>query len=266
MALTAPALRDKQDRGIFASMFDLFHLFVASHIVTGGFGLAVFWIPLMARKGGCIHRRAGRLFTWSMLATGTAAIGISICTLIDPIATHPQLQGHEIFGRPELVRAIFGWMMLGLAILTINLAWYGWLCVLNRNDHQRNREWRNIALQLATFIAASNCAWQGYLVNQPLMLGMSSIGWATALTNLYFLYKPKIAPNDWLKEHIKALVGTGISVYTAFFAFGAVRTFPSLALHPLLWAIPLTVGLCLIIYHQRKVSRPRNAAIGRRQA
>ncbi|MEO0613486.1 MAG: hypothetical protein AAFY83_09245, partial [Pseudomonadota bacterium] len=52
---------------------------------------------------------------------------------------------------------------------------------------------------------------------------------------------------------IKALVGTGISVYTAFFAFGAVRYVPQLALNPVLWAVPLVTGLALILYHQYKV-------------
>lgn len=242
------------------SIFDLFHLFVTAHIITGAVGLIVFWVPIVARKGGAWHRRSGQVFTWSMLLTGSAAIGISLCTLTDPMATHPQLVSHPVFSDAQLVRAIFGWMMLGLAILTINLAWYGWQCNRNRRDHAANREWRNLTLQAATFIAATNCAWQGYLIGQPLMLGMSFIGWATVATNLYFLYKPTVGPNDWLKEHIKALVGAGISVYTAFFAFGAVRTFPELALQPVIWAIPLVVGLTLIIYHQRKVSLPRRAS------
>jgi uncharacterized membrane protein len=241
------------------SIFDLFHAFVAVHITTGAVGLVVFWLPILARKGGQLHRNAGRVFVWSMLLTGGAAIGISVCTLTDPMATHPQLVGHPVFGDAKLVGAIFGWMMLGLAILTINLAWYGWQCNRHRRNHAANREWRNLLLQVATFVAATNCAWQGYRIGQPLMLGMSFIGWATVATNLYFLYKPKVAPNDWLKEHIKALVGAGISVYTAFFAFGAVRTFPALALHPVLWATPLAVGIALIVYHQRKVSLPLRA-------
>ncbi len=237
------------------TIFDVFHAFITLHIITGATGLIAFWVPVITKKGSLIHRRAGRVFTWTMLITGTAAIGISICTLIDPIATHPQLRNHVVFSDPNLVSAIFGWMMLGLAILTINLAWYGWLCVKHKRAHAKNREWRNLFLQVATFIAATNCAWQGYLVNQPLMLGMSFIGWATVATNLFFIYKPTVGANDWLKEHIKALVGAGISVYTAFFAFGAVRTFPAFALHPILWAIPLSVGLFLIIYFQRKVAR-----------
>jgi hypothetical protein len=50
-------------------------------------------------------------------------------------------------------------------------------------------------------------------------------------------------------------VGAGISVYTAFFAFGAVRLMPQLALTPVLWGIPLVVGLTLIVYHQRRLLR-----------
>jgi hypothetical protein len=248
------------------SIFDIFHAFVMAHIITGATGLMAFWLPVVAKKGGVIHRRAGQVFTWCMLVTGTAAIGISLCTLTDPMVTHPQLVGHEIFGNPEMVRAIFGWMMLGLAILTINLAWYGWLCVRNKRNREASREWRNLGLQIATFVAATNCAWQGYLIGQPLMLGMSFIGWATVITNLHFLYKPRVASNDWLKEHIKALVGAGISVYTAFFAFGAVRTFPALALHPILWAIPLTVGLTIILYHHRRLSQSARAVVSGERA
>ena len=87
-------------------------------------------------------------------------------------------------------------------------------------------------------------------------MGISMVGFATVATNLWFLYKPQPLPTDRIKEHIKCLVGAGISVYTAFFAFGAVRLIPELALQPGLWAVPLVVGLTLIIYHQRAVTRP----------
>jgi hypothetical protein len=89
-----------------------------------------------------------------------------------------------------------------------------------------------------------------------MMMGISMVGFATVATNLWFIYKPQPLPTDRIKEHIKCLVGAGISVYTAFFAFGAVRFIPELALQPGLWAVPLIVGLTLIIYHQRVVTRP----------
>lgn len=241
-------------------LHDLFRLLVACHIVTGAIGLVYFWAPIASRKGSEWHRKSGRVFTRCMLFTGSFAILISACSIYDPMGTHPHLVGHPEFGRPEVVRAIFGWMMLGLAVLTLNLAWHGWLCVLHKRDRIACREWRNMTLQVLLTLASLNCAWQAWQSGVPLMFGMTFIGIATVVTNVFFLYRPAPGTTDWLKEHVKALVGAGISVYTAFFAFGAVRTFPELALHPGLWAVPLTVGLTLIIVHHRRIDRQRVAS------
>ncbi|WOJ91895.1 hypothetical protein R0135_08840 [Congregibacter variabilis] len=236
------------------STHTLFEILVAIHIVTGATGLISFWVPVAGRKGGRNHARFGKLFTMMMLVTGSVAIGIALTTLSNPIATHPQLIDHPQFGDPALIAGIFGWMMLYLATLTINLAWHGWLCIQNRRDHLANRVWHNLLLQLLLTIASANCAWQGWQLEQLLMVGISMVGFATVATNLWFLYKPNPRPLDRIKEHIKSLVGAGISVYTAFFAFGAVRMFPEIALTPALWSVPLITGLSLIIYHQRAVT------------
>jgi hypothetical protein len=237
------------------SSLQLFHTLVAAHIVTGAGGLVAFWVPVLSKKGGDQHRFWGKLFTVLMLATGAIAIGMSTSTILAPMETHPQLVDHELFGDPALVQGIFGWMMLYLAILTVNLAWYGWQCILNRRHHARNRAWHNSALQAILLVASANCAWQGWQLGQVLMVGISMVGFATVGTNLWFMLKTRPGPVDWLLEHIKALVGAGISVYTAFLAFGLVRIMPERALMPALWAIPLVVGLALIIYHRRAVSR-----------
>jgi hypothetical protein len=236
------------------STHTLFEILVTIHIATGATGLVSFWVPIVGRKGGVNHARFGKLFTMMMLATGTVAIGISLTTLSDPIGTHPQLVGHPQFGDPGLIAGIFGWMMLYLATLTINLAWHGWLCIQHRRDHRANRSWHNLLLQVLLTVASANCAWRGWQLGQPLMVAISMVGFATVATNLWFLYKPNPRPLDRIKEHIKSLVGAGISVYTAFFAFGAVRFVPEIALTPALWSVPLITGLILIIYHQRAVT------------
>lgn len=230
-----------------------FETLIALHILAGAPGLLTFWLPVLVKKGGARHMFWGRIFTVAMLFTSCVAGVMAVTTLMAPMITHPQLLEHPEFSDPALVQGIFGWMMLYLAVLTINLAWYSWRCVRNRRDHLQNRHWFNLALQALLTIAAINCVVQGILIEQPMMIGISFIGFATVGTNLFFILKNEPGPMDWLLEHIKGIVGTGISVYTAFFAFGAVRYVPQLALEPLLWAVPLTVGLCLILYHQRKV-------------
>lgn len=238
---------------VIMSTHDVFETLVAIHIVTGAIGLVSFWVPVAGRKGGLNHARFGKLFTMMMLITGTVAVAIAITTLSDPSGTHPQLADHPDFGDPMLIAGIFGWMMLYLATLTVNLAWHGWLCIQNRKDHRANRVWHNLLLQLLLVVASVNCAWRGLQVGQVLMVGISMIGFATVATNLWFIYKPQPKPVDRIKEHIKSLVGAGISVYTAFFAFGAVRYVPEIALTPALWSVPLIVGITLILYHQRAV-------------
>jgi hypothetical protein len=239
---------------------DVFHALVWGHIVFGAVGLVIFWVPVAGKKGGWWHVRAGRIFTISMLATGCFATLISLTTLYDPAGTHPHLMTHPDFGDVTVIRDIFGWLMIYLAILTINLTWHGWQTVRHKVNRDAIRDPLNLFLQAALLVATINCTYHGLVDGQVLMIGISTIGYATVATNLWFLYKPKPWVKDWLMEHIKALVGTGISVYTAFFAFGAVRFLPEAALTPTLWSIPLIVGLSIIFYQWYRVKNPKRRA------
>lgn len=239
---------------------DIFHIFLTTHIITGSIGAIAFWVPVATEKGGSRHAKFGKLFTLMMLITGFVSIGMASATLIAPLPTHPNIPDEA------LVRGVFGWMMLYLAVLTINLAWHGWRVAVNKRYYERNLEWRNIVLQIALFALALNCFIQGIWISQPLMVGISLVGFATVATNVNFLRKTKPTVFDWQLEHIKSIVGAGISVYTAFTAFGAVRLFPELALNIFLWAVPLTIGISLIIYHRLKVrnrykKRPADIAV-----
>lgn len=226
-----------------------FEVFVLAHIATGSVGLALFWVPVVSRKGSRLHRRWGQVFAYALLATGSFAIGMSLCTLAAPLETHPKLTD------PAQVRGLFGWMMLYLAILTISLSWYGLLVLRNKGNHTRNRNWLNIAVQLSVIVAALNCAWQGYLIAQQLMMGIAIVGVASGLTNLFFIFNPKPGRQDYLKEHVKAHVGAGISVYTAFLAFGAARFMPAHAFNPIMWATPIVIGISLILYHHARIAK-----------
>jgi hypothetical protein len=228
-------------------MWWLFHGFVAAHIATGAVGLVVFWIPVLGRKGGATHRGMGQVFARCILATGCSAIGMSVCTLIDPIGTHPALAD------TVMVRGLFGWMMLYLATLTISLAWHGLQTVRNKLHHLDNRHWFSVALQFAAILVALNCALQGLIIGQPLMMAISIVGVASGVTNLVFIYTERPARMAYLKEHVKALVGGGISVYTAFMTFGLARLMPQHAFNPTLWAIPIVIGISLIIYHHYRI-------------
>ncbi len=225
-----------------------FKVFLIGHIITGAFGLVVFWVPVSTKKGAAVHRRWGLYFAYSMLITGALAMGMSISTLIDPLGTHPKMED------AALVRGLFGWMMIYLSILTISLAWYGLKTIRNKFDRVQHRRWVDVGLQIAVMVTAANCTIQGIMLGQPIMMGISIVGLASGITNLFFIYRTQPAQMDYLKEHVKASVGAGISVYTAFLAFGAVQLMPSQAFNLYMWAFPIVVGISIILYHHRKIT------------
>ncbi len=230
---------------------DIFHALVIAHIATGSVGLICVWVPIVGRKGGPAHKRWGKVFAYSMLITGSIAIGISLCTLHSPLETH------TFSDDAAMVRGVFGWMMLYLATLTIMLAWYGLLCIRNKRSHAANRNAANFLLQLATFVTAANCAWQGFQLGNGLMMGIAVVGLTAAVLNTRFIVQHRPPLNEWLIQHTRGLVGAGISVYTAFLAFGAVNLLPAYAFNPYVWATPTVLGVSLLLYHQQKIVAQR---------
>ncbi len=229
----------------------LFETLIWIHIATGSVGLICVWVPIVGKKGGETHKGWGKVFAYSMLITGTVAIGISLCTLHSPLATHP------FWDDAALVRGVFGWMMLYLAAMTIMLAWYGLLCIRNKRAHAANRNLPNFVLQAVTFVLAANCAVQGYILGHPIMIGISIVGLAAAILNTRFILQKDPPLNEWLIQHTRGLVGAGISVYTAFLAFGAVNLLPAYAFNPVVWATPTVLGVSLLLYHQFKIEAQR---------
>lgn len=228
----------------------LFRALVWVHLAAGSVGLLLFWYAgVFSRKGGAGHRRWGLVFVWSMLFTGSVAVGMSTLTLLDPMATHPHFVTHPVFRDERLVRGLFGWMMQFLALLTVSLAWHGWGVIRYKRTHADNRNALNVALQAVVIVTALNTAWQGIRLDMPVMLGLPVVGVASGVTNLWFAFGDAPKRFAYLIEHVKALVGAAISAYTAFLAFGLVRLMPDRVFNPALWSIPLVVGLAIIITH-----------------
>ncbi len=232
----------------------LFHLFLAAHVGAGIAALTSFWGAILTVKGGRAHRAWGRVFTTGIYAASAMALGMGSLSLVWPLAMHPQLTDETLY------RGLFGWMMVYLALLTISMTRYGLMVIANKRRHDANRHWTMVALQLLVLAFAINCAGQGLWLGQPLMILVALLGFGTTLTYLRFMYRPAPAARAWLPEHLKAMVATGISAYTAFLSVGLIELFPAHAFNPVIWAIPGTVGMMLIIHYLRGLPGRRVAA------
>ncbi len=231
----------------------LFRLILAAHIGAGVTALGSFWVAVAAAKGGKTHRRWGRIFANAVYSAGFCALGMALLSLYAPLANHPQLTDEALY------RGLFGWMMLYLALLTISMTRYGLVMVANKRHHDANRHWSMIALQLGVLVTGANCAIQGVVLRQPLMIGISVVGFGTTFTYLWYLSRRDVPRGAWLPEHLKAMVATGISSYTAFLSVGLIEMFPQHAFNPAIWVIPTIIGVGIIGYFLRKL-RPRPGA------
>ena len=234
----------------------LFQLVLAVHVGAGVAALTSFWGAVATRKGGTAHRRWGSVFAAAIYAAGGCALVMGTLSLAWPLAMHAGLTDEALY------RGLFGWMMLYLALLTISMTRYGLQMVANRRDHAANRHWTMTALQVAVLAAAINCAWHGVVLAQPLMVGVSVIGFGTVLTYLWYMFRPAPGRGEYIGEHLKAMVATGIAAYTAFLSVGLVEMFPAHAFNPLLWAVPTVVGAGIMVRYLRRTG-PGRAANGK---
>jgi hypothetical protein len=192
------------------------------------------------------------VFSASIYVACFQALGMGVLSVVWPTAMHPQLADFELY------RGLLGWMMIYLALLTLSMTRYGLQMIANKRRHDANRHWSMVALQLAVLVTGINCFVQGIILRQPLMILVSILGFGTTMTYLWYIYKAVRGPADYIPEHLKAMVATGIAAYTAFLSVGLIEMFPHLAFNPVIWAAPSVVGMTLIIYFLRRY--PKRAA------
>ncbi len=218
----------------------LFSLLVIVHVVVGTTGLIAFWVPVAARKGGAAHRRWGRLAARAFMAAGGLAIAMALLSLFGPEKRLPVITDRALFA------GLFGWMMLYLGVLTISFADYGMAVARARARRDGLRGARHQLVFAAVIAAALNCGAHGVMLGQPLMMLLAVIGLVAVATQLRYIWRPRVAPRAYVHEHFRALIGMGISAYTAFVSVGLIRLLPQHVFNPAIWALPSIVGVSLI--------------------
>jgi hypothetical protein len=231
---------------MLARMPWLFKLCLAIHVGAGIVALTSFWGAVATRKGGARHLYWGRVFANAIYVVCFQALAMGLLSVAWPLAMHPQLTDVTLY------RGLLGWMMIYLGLLTLSMTRYGLQMVRNKRRHADNRHWSMIVLQLAVLAAGINCLIWGVALRQPLMILVAIIGFGTTLTYLWYMFRAAPGPRDYLPEHFKAMVATGIAAYTAFLSVGLIEMFPDHAFNPVLWALPSAGGMAIIIHYLRR--------------
>ena len=228
----------------------LFDALVALHVATGVVGLTAFWGPIVTRKGSARHRKWGKATCYGFLGAGALAIAMALLSLYGPEQRHPEIIDRALFD------GLFGWMMLYLGALTIGFVDYGLAVVRHARDRVALRRLRYQAVIAAVILSGAWCGTYGLQVGHPLMVLVAFIGiTAMAIQQLYIWRRVDPPRQNYVGEHFRALIGMGISAYTAFMSVGLIRLVPEHVFNPAIWAGPSVVGVSLILFFTIKAKR-----------
>ncbi|MGB3471298.1 MAG: hypothetical protein WBA51_10795 [Erythrobacter sp.] len=235
---------------------EAFSVLVILHIIVGTIGLVAFWVPISTKKGAKNHRNGGKLCCYGFIAAGALAVAMAVLSIIDT-TRHPEILDRDLY------LGLFGWMMLYLGILTIGFADYGLAVVRHSREREKLRGWRYQGVMAVVVISGAYCGYYGYLIGNALMMALSILGIASMAIQQVFVWRSATpSPKTYIGEHFRALIGMGISAYTAFMSVGLIRVVPEHVFNPLIWAGPSVIGVSLIIWftHQGKKQTKRTAS------
>lgn len=229
----------------------LFEILVVLHVITGATGLIAFWVPIATRKGAMNHRRWGRIACYGFMGAGALAVAMALLSLYGPEERIPSVTDRVLFD------GLFGWMMLYLGLLTIGFADYGLAVVKHGRDRTQLRRFRYQVVIAAVILSALQCGIYGARIAEVLMIAVALLGIVAMSLQQLFIWRSEVpSPKSYVGEHFRALIGMGISAYTAFMSVGLIRWVPEHVFNPLIWAGPSIVGVSLIIWFTLKTKRP----------
>jgi hypothetical protein len=264
-------------------VFDLDFLHRAarmSHVAVGLIGVALFWFPVFARKGGPLHIRTGRLFVYCAYYVGVTGLIGSIWALVHPVSFYGDVRMQRVTPAElpfEIESTRFLFSITGfLALLILAGTVFGVRVMRTREDHARLRSPLLLALEIALGVwslalaaygfgslAAFQFGWHWlpaeaagrYWINA--ILGV--VGVSGAVGDLRYICRPRATPMAWWYKHMECMLGAGIGFHAAFFVFGTWRLLRIDLEGPwqlVPWLLPFAVGVPAMIvwvrYYERK--------------
>lgn len=227
-----PLHRDGMNLNTLASVFRLVH------IGAGALALLSFWIPLVARKGGRLHRNAGRFYASTMGLVATSTLVIVSARLSD------RYRANDAFA-----------LFLGyIALLSASSAWSGIRAVRTQTRSAPSRAFSDLVLPISVLVCGCALLAHAIFGRQLLFALFALLGIATSLNALRFWLRSP-APGDFLLQHISGMSTSCIATVTAFLVVIAPRLgIPRGNL--LVWVTPAVIGGVAIARTLRKYRKP----------
>jgi len=230
------------------------------HVFIGALALIIFWVPIATRKGGRWHVQSGKAFVWGMWAVGVSGVIMSVIVWMDPLAI--RFPDKEV-DPAKAVRFIAHQKMISeflfmLSLLVLHGVKHSILVLKVKADRQALKSWHHLGLMIFLLVTALFVGIKGLVQNQILLLIFAPIALLNAINGLRYTFKAQVKQREWIIEHFSNILGCGIAVYTAFFAFGGRTYFEQLLpgmWQVLPWVLPGVIGVAMTFLYKPRYQK-----------
>jgi uncharacterized membrane protein len=200
-------------------------LFLA-HALAGALALLVFAIPLVSKKGGKLHVKAGWVYTGAMAFVGLSAFVITPWRVFFDPAKTTSSEDFSIF-------------LFYISVFTLTAISYGLASLKNKQRKTTSRSIKHIGPPMATVLIGLLTQAIGLKSQNPLLIAFPFLGHFTAKAQLqYWLQLPK-EKMHWWYAHMNGMFVACIATVTAFLVTAVPRMWPGpIAQSPILWIAP----------------------------
>lgn len=235
----------------------------AAHIIPGFIGLAAFWVPVFAKKGGRIHIFFGWIFVVCAALVIVSAMTSAGWGLTHPASFSPRTSMSE----DGVDRIRFFTAFLGaLAVYTLTPLWLGIRLTRTRKNPERlggSLTWPILALQGLTGLALIGyaivwCVNDGWSVIPGVFIGVGLLGLYATWDQGRFVARPPKEKMIWWYKHMEYMLSCGIAFHTAFLVFGLGRIIGDYLTGPAAfvpWVLPTLIGVPAITIWVRHYRR-----------
>ena len=242
-------------------MLHLYKLVLSLHIAAGLTGLAAFWTPAFARKGGPTHVKVGRVFYKATCVVALTGLALAALVLLAPLAVHPRAATLTAaqFAAAATQDRLSALFLVYLVIITFAPVYHGVRVLETRGTPEKMRTPFHTALGIAGIAAAGGMIVLALVAREPVFAALSPIGFLSGRGNLRFARQPYASRMAWWYEHMGSMLGGGIAFHTAFLVIGAGRLLGTqlsgfAAVIP--WILPSLVGIpataIWVAYYRRR--------------
>jgi uncharacterized membrane protein len=217
-------------------------LLLAPHIVAGVVALASMVVPLVARKGGRVHRRVGWVFVIAMTGVSTTAFALAIWRFTMADAQHPNAHANGIF-------------LFSVATLTAAGVSYGVRALGFKARTARHRHAWDLGISAANVAMAVATLMYGILSHRTLFIAFSFVGLISGTSQLRYWLRPPTTKRHWWFAHMSGMLASCVAALTALVVVNAER-FGTRTFATTLWIAVPALGLPAIFawtaYYRRR--------------